>query len=82
MTASDDYAALSHIEARKRWGLPDESEGSVNDPRTCEENGIRYNEKWIYLLPEGDRRIVYWHRYDCRGVRIEDTNGQPKELAG
>jgi hypothetical protein len=85
VTGSDpgsDHSALSHTEACKRWGLPDESEGSVNDPRTREENGVRYNEKWIYLLPEGDRRIVYWHRYDCRGVRVEDTNGQPKEVAG
>jgi hypothetical protein len=77
-----DYKDLSHVEAQELWGLPDESEGSVNDPRTLEENGIRYNEKWIYLLPGGDRRIVYWHRYNCRGVRVEDTNGRPKEVTG
>ena len=48
--------------------MPDEVVGSVNDPRTLEENGVRWNEKWIYRLEHGERRIVYWHRYDCRGV--------------
>ena len=54
-----------------RWGEPDEQVGSVNDPRTREEHGIQHNEKWIYLLPGGDRRVVYWLRYDFRGsVRV------------
>jgi hypothetical protein len=77
-----DHKDLTHVEARRLWGEPDEWEGSVNDPRPRDESGIRYNEKWIYLLPGGDRRIVYWHRYDCRGVRLEDTNGEPKESTG
>jgi hypothetical protein len=52
--------------------MPHEGEGNVNDPRTREENGIRWNEKWIYYLDHGVRRIVYWHRYDCLGVlRVE-----------
>ena len=59
---------LTHFAARERFGLPDEVVGSVNDPRTHEENGVRWNEKWIYRLEHGERRIVYWHRYDCRGV--------------
>ena len=66
---------LSHVEARERWGLPDEQRGSVNDPRTGEEHGIRFNEKWIYLLPDGSRRIVYWHRYDFRGSVREAADG-------
>ena len=74
-----DFKDLDHVQARSLWGEPDASEGSVNDPRTREENGVRYNEKWIYLLPEGERRIVYWHRYNCRGVRVEDTDGGLRE---
>ena len=72
---SHDVAKLTHIEARNRWGLPDRSEGSVNDPRTNEEHGVRFNEKWIYLLPDGAKRLVYWHRYDCRGLLIEAPDG-------
>ena len=67
---------LTHYQARERWGEPDTWEGSVNDPRTREEYGIRYNEKWAYLLEGGDRRLVYWHRYDCRGVVLEKANGE------
>ena len=75
MTDSHDVAKLTHIEARKRWGLPDTSEGSVNDPRTNEEHGVRFNEKWTYVLPSGAKRLVYWHRYDCRGLLIEAPDG-------
>ena len=64
MTDSD----LTHGFLRERFGVPDEVIGSVNDPRTLEENAVRWNEKWIYRLEHGESRIVYWHRYDCRGV--------------
>ncbi len=70
--------ALTHAAARERWGDVDEWEGSVNDPRTLEENGIRYNEKWVYDLGGGARRVVYWHRYDCRGVLIVSADGSAK----
>ena len=66
---------LTHAAACERWGLPDAQEGSVNDPRTHEENGVRYNEKWIYHLADGGRRIVYWHRYDFRGSVREAADG-------
>ena len=78
MTASGEIAGagrLTHHLVHERWGEPDGWEGSVNDPRTREEHGVRYNEKWIYLLPDGSRRLVYWHRYDCRGVRVERPDG-------
>jgi hypothetical protein len=55
--------------------MPDEVAGSVNDPRTSEENSVRWNEKWIYLLEHGERRIVYWLRYDCRGVFLASADG-------
>lgn len=70
---------FSHHDALERWGEPDAWEGSVNDPRTREEHGFRHNEKWIYELPGGDRRLVYWHRYDYRGVCIEEPGGAVRE---
>ena len=75
MTASPERLPLSHHQARTRWGVPDACEGNVNDPRTYEEHGLDYNEKWIYFLPEGRKRLVYWHRYDCRGSLLEAADG-------
>jgi hypothetical protein len=65
---------LTHYGARVRFGLPDEVVGSVNDPRTSEENGVRWNEKWIYRLEHGDERLIYWFRYDCRGVFVKSAH--------
>jgi hypothetical protein len=67
---------FDHRAARELFGEPDEVEGSVNDPRTREEHGIRFNEKWTYHLAGGERRLVYWHRYGCRGVRVLGADGQ------
>ena len=74
MTASE----ITHAEARERWCVPDDVVGSVNDPRTHEENGVRWNEKWIYRLDDGSERVVYWYRYDCRGVFIVSADGSAK----
>jgi hypothetical protein len=54
----------------KRFGSPTEQFGSVNDPRTQEECGVTWNEKWLYRDPEGDGsdRMVLWNRYDLLGV--------------
>lgn len=51
-------------------GAPTDQEGSVNEPRTTEEHGVKWNEKWIYRGNDGERveRIVLWHRYDFRGA--------------
>lgn len=76
MTA--DAASLTHFDARSRWGLPDTQEGSVNDPRTREENGVRFNERWVYRLEDGSLRIVYWHRYNCRGVLRQAPDGSAR----
>jgi hypothetical protein len=70
---------VTHALVRERWGEPDAWEGSVNDPRTREERGVRWNEKWIWLLPGGRRRVAYWHRYDFRGAFQEDANGEARE---
>ena len=76
MTASvSTRDRFRHIDARERWGEPDDWMGSVNDPRTQEEHGIRFNEKWIYHLADGRRRLVYWHRYDFRGVLVVSADG-------
>jgi hypothetical protein len=42
----------------------------VNDPRTREEHGVTWNEKWIYLGEDGRsvERVVLWNRYDLVGV--------------
>ncbi len=59
-----------------RWfGTPDEAEGSVNEPREREENGFRFNERWVYRHPRNDpanavERVVYWRRYDYVGSCI------------
>lgn len=54
----------------KRFGSPTEHFGSANDPRTQEECGVKWNEKWLYRDPEGhgNDRLVLWNRYDLLGV--------------
>jgi len=70
----------------KRFGSPTEQLGSVNDPRTHEECGVRWNEKWLYRDPEGDGsdRLVLWNRYDLVGVFTVKPDGsvEPESLAG
>jgi len=75
VTASE----VTHAVVREQFGLPTEQVGSVNDPRTREEHGVRWNEKWIYPLPDGGRRVVYWHRYDFRGVLREEPDGNVRK---
>jgi len=61
----------------ERFGTPDQTAGSVNEPRLQVEHGIAFNEKWVYDRPlhEPTRpraRVIYWQRYDFVGcVRIE-----------
>ncbi len=67
-------------------GSPTDQEGSVNDPRTREEYGVRFNEKWIYRGADGRsvERVVLWKRYDLVGVfRVEpDGRAEPESLPG
>lgn len=69
----------------KRFGAPTEQFGSVNDPRTQEECGVRWNEKWVYRDPEGDGsdRLLLWNRYDLLGVFTLKPDGsvEPESLA-
>jgi hypothetical protein len=54
----------------KLLGAPTDQQGSVNDPRTVEEYGTTWNEKWIYRGEDGESiaRVVLWNRYDLVGV--------------
>jgi hypothetical protein len=63
-------ANIGRGEVARRLGAPTDQQGSVNDPRTTEEFGVKWNEKWIYRDPErkGFDRVVLWNRYDLLGV--------------
>jgi len=70
-----------------RFGTPDQTIGSVNEPRLQVEHGMEFNEKWIYDRPlhEPTRpraRVIYWQRYDFVGcVRIEQDGRVVPESA-
>ncbi|MCZ6781856.1 MAG: hypothetical protein O7G30_00965 [Proteobacteria bacterium] len=61
----------------KKLGAPTDQIGSVNDPRTSEEHGQRWNEKWVYLDEDSGQveRIVLWNRYDLLGVFRVNADG-------
>ncbi|GIW45371.1 MAG: hypothetical protein KatS3mg077_2653 [Candidatus Binatia bacterium] len=72
-------------EVVKFLGTPDATEGSVNEPREREENGFRFNERWLYKRPRNDparayERVVYWHRYDFVGTAIRRSPDSPWEV--
>ncbi len=54
----------------KLLGEPTDQVGSVNDPRSAEDYGVKWNEMWVYKDPEGEGfdRVVLWNRYDLLGV--------------
>ncbi|MCC6640501.1 MAG: hypothetical protein IT386_04960 [Deltaproteobacteria bacterium] len=64
----------------RRLGEPTDQVGSVNDPRTGTEYGVRWNEKWIYRATEGEtiERVVLWHRYDFQGAFRISADGSPE----
>jgi hypothetical protein len=78
--------SLDRARAWELFGAPTDQEGSVNDPRTREAFGVRYNEKWTYLDRDGRRveRIVLWNRYDLVGVfRLKpDGSAEPEPPPG
>lgn len=77
-------AVMDRGSAWKIFGAPTDQEGSVNDPRTSEEHGVRWNEKWIYRGEDGVsvERIVLWNRYDLAGVFRARADGgfEPEPL--
>ena len=76
--------SLDRGQAWKRFGAPTDQEGSVNDPRSQEEFGVKWNEKWIYYGEDGQsvERVVLWNRYDLVGVfRLHpDGTAEPESL--
>ena len=67
---------------RRDLGTPDRTEGSLDDPREREEEGVRFNEKWIYTHLHRDpagatMRTVYWMRYDFRGTAVRNSVSEP-----
>ncbi|MBW2577509.1 MAG: hypothetical protein JRE38_05515 [Deltaproteobacteria bacterium] len=76
--------SLDRGQVWKQLGAPTDQEGSVNDPRTQEEFGVTWNEKWIYLGEDGQsvERVVLWNRYDLVGVfRLNpDGSAEPESL--
>jgi len=68
----------------KLLGAPTDQIGSVNEPRTHLENGVRWNEKWVYRAEHSQEveRVVLWHRYDFLGVfRVKpDGSTEPETL--
>jgi hypothetical protein len=72
-TAGEPQVAASPAKRTRRevWkllGAPTDQVGSVNDPRTQAEHGVRWNEKWIYRDGREVVRVVLWNRYDLLGV--------------
>ena len=65
----------------KKLGAPSDQVGSVNDPRTREDFGRKWNEKWIYLDEHGSRvaKVVLWLRYDLVGAFTADGAPIPLE---
>lgn len=65
----------------KKLGAPTDQVGSVNDPRTHDEYGVSWNEKWIYRGEDGEtvERVVLWNRYDFLGVFRTAADGSAEE---
>ena len=76
--------ALDRGQVAKKLGAPTDQVGSVNDPRSFETCGVRWNEKWIYRAEHGEsaERVVLWNRYDFLGVwRLHaDGHTEPEKL--
>ncbi len=82
---SQDIAPVRRNQVVRLWGTPDQTEGSLNDPRIRHESGISFNEKWVYDWPKGEasrprERIIYWQRYDFVGaLRVEQDGHRVAE---
>jgi hypothetical protein len=67
------------------FGTPDDTAGSVNEPRIRLEHGVEFNEKWIYNWPRNEPtrprcRVIYWQRYDfVASIRIEQDGHLVRE---
>jgi len=66
----------------KMLGAPTDQLGSVNDPRTHEDYGVRWNEKWVYRGEDGEQieQVVLWDRYDLVGAFRVKPDGSAEPL--
>jgi hypothetical protein len=73
---------VTRREVWRRLGAPTEQVGSVNEPRTHDEHGVRWNEKWIYRSGKEVVQVVLWQRYDFLGAFriLPDGTGVPEPL--
>ncbi len=68
---------LTRNDIVRLFGTPNDTVGSVNEPRQQHESGFQYNERWIYDRPKNEpsrpkARVIYWQRYDfVASERIE-----------
>jgi hypothetical protein len=63
------------------YGAPTDQVGSVNDPRTSEEYGVKWNEKWIYRDEDlAVTQVVLWLRYDLVGAFRLKPDGSVEPL--
>ncbi|MEW6272435.1 MAG: hypothetical protein AB1689_24395 [Thermodesulfobacteriota bacterium] len=86
MTATDMAPGAS---ARRRidrndivrlFGTPNETVGSVNEPRLQHHDGFEFNEVWIYDRPRNEpsqprARRIYWQRYDFLASERVERDG-------
>jgi hypothetical protein len=76
---------LDRVAVWKLLGAPADQLGSVNDPRTAQEQGLCWNEKWIYRDAELGHviRVVLWNRYDLVGAfRVDESGVYAREPLG
>lgn len=67
--------SISRNQVTARLGTPDKTAGSVNNPIIREEDGFRFNEKWLYEHLVDDpsgmaQRVFYWLRYDLLATKV------------
>jgi hypothetical protein len=76
--------AYTRVALWQRFGPPTDQLGSVNEPRTHEEYGVVWNEKWIYRAENSEEieRVVLWYRYDFKGAfRVKpDGSTEPESV--
>ena len=76
---------LTRNDVVKLFGTPDETVGSVNEPRILQEGGLSYNERWTYNRPRRElsrplARYIFWLRYDfVASERVERDENRARE---
>lgn len=74
---------MTRAEVWRLLGAPQDQIGSANEPRSVEEHGVSWNEKWVHRdARDRIERVVLWNRYDLVGVfRVgEDGSWHPEPL--